>query len=198
MRGIKLKRKKPILLSFSLFTLVTILTACSVAEGHENKNGESGGKKESDRIHVAVVGKMPDIIIDENKVRLTSADLDTLNQEERLSYDAILVMENKLKDAANEKYKGLYLESGIPVFFVKSEASHLPFIDYDLTYDEYVNRVGDQDNFIVGILKEKGKEGMKGWKFPYPVVDSKMLKDDENTEQIYNNLFIKIEKISSD
>ena len=193
------RKKTNLLLLFVLLSLGTILSACSAVQGQENQEKPSDlPKTKVTDIHVAVVGEMPNIKVNKKKVKLIPASLDNLIQEGSLPYDAVLVMENKLKDAANEKYKDLYFESGIPIFFVKSEASHLPFIDYDLTYDEYVNRIDDQDNFIVGILKEKGKEGMKGWKFPYPVVESKMLKGEEDTEQIYNNLFNTIAKISSE
>ena len=193
------RKKTNLLLLFVLLSLGTILSACSAVQRQENQEKPSDlPKTKVTDIHVAVVGEMPNIKVDKKKVKLIPASLDNLIQEGSLPYDAVLVMENKLKDAANEKYKDLYFESGIPIFFVKSEASHLPFIDYDLTYDEYVNRIDDQDNFIVGILKEEGKDRMKGWKFPYPVVESKMLKGEEDTEQIYNNLFNTIAKISTE
>lgn len=170
-----------------VLTLLTVfLVSCSK---DESQISAYDGKS----LNIGVVGKkFPEIV--EKNINFSSISLDELlkNEKKLKSFNAIFIMEEELSKAANKKYTKLYLESGVPFFFIKSEASYLPFIDNSLTYNEYAKRVSDTETCITGILGNGNNKDFKSWKFPYDVKDGKPNKD--NIKGIYSNVFKTIEK----
>lgn len=171
---------------FLLLCLLTIFLASCSQDSSQIKHYEGKSLK------IAVVGKIPKVY--EKNIIFSNITLDQLiNEDTKIdSYNAVFIMENKLSQAANKKYTKLYLESGVPFFFIKSEASYIPFIDNSITYNDYAKRINDKQNYITGILGNGIEEELQSWKYGYTINDNKV--DKKNTKGIYSNVFRTIEK----
>ena len=172
---------------FLLLCLLTIFLVSCNQDSSQIKHYE--GKP----LKIAVVGTTPKV--SEKNINFSNITLDQLiNEDTKIdSYNAVFIMENKLSQAANKKYTKLYLESGVPFFFIKSEAGYMPFVDNSITYIDYAKRINDKQNYITGILGNGIEEDFQSWKYGYTVSDDNKV-DKENTKGIYSNVFRTIEK----
>ncbi|WP_430786672.1 hypothetical protein VBD025_14420 [Virgibacillus flavescens] len=168
-----------------LLILIVLLGACQPKDELKEKiyDGEA--------LRVAVIGDVPKVREDQvNFEKVSWKEMAELTVSE---YDAVIVMEDHLPEAAAKKNKEIYKKINIPFFFVGSKASHVPFTSEDnsLSYKEHAERINDDENFISGILYKSKKEGFNGWKFSYPIENNKFQKD--KVKGIYSAVFKVVE-----
>ncbi|WP_318508754.1 hypothetical protein [Bacillus sp. T3] len=168
------------ILYFLLVTLFVILSACS-----QNPNFELYEGKD---LRIAVVGEPPAII--EDQVSFSKITFDELANKELNSFDAVFVMEENLRQAAESQYADVYLKSKIPFIFVSAK-SHIPFTVKETEYDDSWKWTPGE-NYAVGVLRSQEGDQLKDWGFG--------LYNDEKTEEhikeMYSRIFKSIEELN--
>lgn len=106
--------------------------------------------------------------------------------------DAVFVMPEHLEEASKDKYIELYKEMNIPIFFIGTTKSHIPFVFDDATYDD----VADVSpvSYAAGYLYDHENELGETWVFPKESTDEEEITDKEIRE-IYTEIFTTIEYI---
>ncbi|WP_374723949.1 hypothetical protein [Calidifontibacillus erzurumensis] len=146
-------------------------------------------------LRIIVIGNMP--VIREEQVRFKEMTFESLYNADLNSYDAVFIMPYYLSEAANIKNKKIYRQSKIPIFFIGTKASYLPFITFtesenELSYEDYVKRINDDENFVVGILYTE--DYLQSWKFCYGN-SIKNLSREADELRIYSDVFRVIESL---
>ncbi|WP_138420846.1 hypothetical protein [Aquibacillus sediminis] len=90
-------------------------------------------------------------------------------------------MKQYLGQAGEKQFAQVYNELKIPVFFIESKKSYLPFIYYDMTYEEAPN-IEDQ-TYATGIISE-AKDTFNYWD------DAE---NETNIKDVYSRIFTIIE-----
>jgi len=173
------------IISILLIILIISLFGCDSTK--TNTEVYKGNK-----LNIAVVGKIPKINEDDGTIDLKKIALKDINRIHLKSYDAVIISKNYLSEAANRKYEDTYLNGSIPFFFVESKASILPFVDNTLTYEEYADRVNNNEDYIDGLLGT-GNGQYQTWQYSYRVKNNKF--DRTNVKSIYTQVFKAIEQI---
>lgn len=165
--------------------VIFVLSACSENDLVEP---EYDGRD----LKIAVIGEFPEVR--EKNVLFEEMSFAGWKTE---GYDAVLISESFLAEAANADNIQKFKESSIPVFFLGTKASYMPFIELENapSYEQLVKQVNDEDNPIAGILYKGEEEGYQGWTFSYPVVDSKIIRK-KNDKEIYSLVFKTIDSIN--
>ncbi|MHA6252956.1 hypothetical protein [Oceanobacillus sp. CAU 1775] len=136
-------------------------------------------------LNVGVIGEEPDVR--EKNVHFHTITFNDL-KEDGPGFDAIIIMKDLLKEAADDKYIEVYQDLKIPIFFVESQKSYVPFITEGLTYD----KVPDMNIhvYFTGILF-RTKDDFQVWEFElYNNVKSSI-----NILKTYSSLFETIESL---
>ncbi|WP_238323079.1 hypothetical protein [Gorillibacterium massiliense] len=107
---------------FILLIILFVISACTSTK-FDLYEGKS--------LNIAVIGEPPQI--KEEQVIFKKISFDDLNKGDLDDYDAVLVMEENLNQAAERQYADIYLNSPIPFFFI-STRSHIPFTERDIEY----------------------------------------------------------------
>ncbi|OZI10484.1 hypothetical protein CEW92_16460 [Bacillaceae bacterium SAS-127] len=170
--------KKILFLSLLIFT--SALVACT-------------GEKVADPIYegrnlnIAVIGEFPDVR--ENNIHFEKITFDSWSTN---NYDAIFISEENLAEAAKIENVQTYKKSDIPVFFLNTKASHIPFmeLEHPLSYDEVAKQMNNEQDPIAGLFYV-GEEGYNAWTFSYPVVDSQLQTSD--IKSVYSAVFTVIQ-----
>ncbi|MUK87852.1 hypothetical protein GMD78_05495 [Ornithinibacillus sp. L9] len=142
---------------------------------------------EGSDLDIGVIGEKPDVR--EENVHFQSITFDELESNVKdisVELDAVFIMKEYLEQAGENKYAKVYSESNIPFFFIESKKAYVPFINDDITYEEFPD-VDDQ-MYATGIIS-KGEDEFQGWGFG-------LYNDTENETNIrstYSNIFEKIE-----
>ncbi|KGP71673.1 hypothetical protein [Pontibacillus yanchengensis] len=158
----------------------------------------TGSDKSSDlykgtSLKIAIIGAAPNV--KEDQINFHEIKLSEVVDFPKNKYNAIFIMEENLAEAADKKYRNAYRSLEVPVFFVGSKASHMPFINMEnqISYKEYVDRVNDNQHFITGLWYPKSKDTFKAFKFGYPVENDEYQRD--KVQEVYSSVFKKIESI---
>ncbi|WP_345240751.1 hypothetical protein [Pontibacillus salipaludis] len=149
---------------------------------------------EGESLRLAVVGEVPEVR--EEQVTFTSLSLDEVVELRPHEYNAVLIKEGYLAEAAEQKYVDMYKEKDVPFFFVKSKALAIPFQDIEnlVSYEEQATRVDDTGHYISGLYYVGKEQGYKSWEFSYTIEDDEYKRDD--VEGVYSQLFQVIEEQS--
>lgn len=144
-------------------------------------------------LNIGVIGKIP--TVREQNINFEQTSFTELSKHHSVDYDAVFIMEDYLSEAATSSNIRLYQELKIPFFFVGSKALNIPFIEHnsELSYEDYVQQINDEQTYISGILYVDETEGYKGWTFDYAVKNNQFMH--ENLEEIYSNVFRVVEDI---
>ncbi|QOR64933.1 hypothetical protein IM538_13880 [Cytobacillus suaedae] len=167
-------------LSFIFLILLFALTACTQSPDFELYEGKP--------LEIAVVGDPPEV--NEEQVIFTEITIDEMASEELKSYDAVIIRENNLSEAAERQYADVYLNSTIPFFFISAN-NHIPFTVKETEYNESWNWTAGQ-SYAVGVLTLKEDESLKSWK--YGLYNDK--KTDENIKEVYSRIFKSIDELN--
>ncbi|WLR58365.1 hypothetical protein [Guptibacillus hwajinpoensis] len=175
-----MKRKFKVQSILLLIFVVSLLAGCSQSQSFEEEyDGQA--------LNIAVIGEVPSV---RENMNFTQIDLNDLLKEKITNYDAVFIMKDYLLEAAKEEYTNVYLESEVPFFFVESKASILPFVDDEMSYEEYAKKVGDEQHYIVS-LKGHGKDQEYDiWKYSYYVDNNEF--DKKNVKPIYSQVFKRV------
>ncbi|WP_430789138.1 hypothetical protein VBD025_02875 [Virgibacillus flavescens] len=140
-----------------------------------------------ERLNIGVIGETPDVR--EQNVNFQSITLDKLESNVKnifTEFDAVFIMKEYLVQAGERQYAKVYSELEIPVFFIQSKKSYLPFIYDDMTYEESPN-IEDQ-TYATGILSEE-KDTFKTW--GYGLYND--TENETNIKDVYTRIFTTIE-----
>ncbi|MYL32940.1 hypothetical protein GLW05_04950 [Pontibacillus yanchengensis] len=140
---------------------------------------------------IAIIGDTPNV--KEEQVNFHEIKLSEVINIPKNKYNAVFIMEEYLGEAAHKKYRDAYQSLEVPVFFVRSKASHMPFINMEnqISYEKYEDRVNDTQDFITGLWYPKSKEEFKTFRFGYRVENDEFQRD--NVQGVYSSVFKKIE-----
>lgn len=169
---------------FILLIILFVLSACTSTK-FESKFDLYEGKS----LYIAVIGEPPQI--KEEQVHFKEISFDDLNKEESDKYDAVLVMRENLNQAAERQYADIYTNSPRPFFFI-STTSHVPFTEKDIEYEEIWDW-SPGTIYAVGVYKSNEDGSLKGWGLGLYNDE----KTDENVENLYSRIFMKIEELDS-
>ncbi|MBD8069626.1 hypothetical protein [Bacillus sp. PS06] len=168
-------------LSFLLLLLTFSLTACTQSPVFELYEGRP--------LEIAVIGEPPEV--NEEQVVFREISFDQIASEELDSYDAVIIRENNLSEAAEGKYADIYLNSTIPFFFISAN-NHIPFTVKETGYNESWHwTTGKGESYAVGVLLIKESESLKSWGFS--IGDD--YNEDEHIKDIYSSIFKEIDEL---
>lgn len=155
-----------------LFLVLLVFTSALVACADEKATDPI---YEGRSLDIAVIGEFPDVR--EKNIHFDKITFDSWNTNH---YDAVFISEETLAEAAKVENVQKYKESDIPVFFLNTKASHIPFmeLEHPLSYDEVAKQVNNEQDPIAGLFYVGEEEGYNSWTFSYPVVDSQFQTSD--------------------
>ncbi len=164
--------------AFFMILLVLTLTACTPSPDFELYEGNS--------LRIAVVGEPPEV--KEEQVQFTEISLDTMKNKELNSYDAVMIMEDNLIEAADSQYADIYVDSAIPFFFIGTYL-YAPFTEKDLEYDQAMNW-SPGIGYAVGILFMEEEDSIQKWE--YGLYNDE--KNAEHVKDVYSRIFRTIDE----
>lgn len=170
------RRKYAFLLQILIFTL----SACTQSFDFDLYDGKS--------LRIAVVGEPPKV--EEEQVEFSEISFDGLTGNKIGSYDAVIITEENLSEAAEGKYAKIYIDSTIPFFFI-SARSHIPFTVKETEYNKSWDWTAG-NNYAVGVLASKQDDSIKSWGFG--LYNDK--KSDEHIKDVYSRIFKTIERLN--
>lgn len=170
------KNLKTIILVLVVFTM---FSSCTI-----NNDAVDSAPYTGEALVIGVVGEMPNIR--EEQIDFEKIDLETLkNNQYNFTYDGILIMKDYFEEASKSEYASIYKRSSIPIFFIESKKSYIPFITEDLSYESV--SISDELNYATGIFV-LGEE-MKYW--GYGLYND--VQNETNIKDIYSRIFRDIE-----
>lgn len=122
-----------------LILIISVLSACVSNPDFELYEGNA--------LRIAVVGEKPEV--KEEQVEFTEISFGEMTNKEMNSYDAVIISENNLFEAAESQYADVYLNSAIPFFFMGTN-NFVPFTEKDLEYEKTMNWTSG-NSYAVGI-----------------------------------------------
>lgn len=167
-------------LIFTMLICLFALSACSQSPDFKLYEGKP--------LRIAVVGEPPEV--KEEQVTFQKISFDELTKEEIGSYDAVIITEENLTQAADSKYANTYLKSTIPSFFL-SARSHIPFTVEKTNYDESWKWTAG-NYYAVGVFTSQETKTLKNW--GYGLYNDK--KTDENIKEVYSRIFKTVEELN--
>ena len=172
-----MKRKFKIVI-FAL-VILTVFSSCTMREDTVDSATYSG-----EALVIGVVGEIP--AIRENQIDFKKIGMNALkNNQYNFTYDGILIMKEHFTEASKDEYASIYKKSSIPIFFIESKKSYIPFITEGLSYESV--SISDELNYATGIFI-LGEE-MKCWGYGlYNDVQNKT-----NIKDVYSRIFRDIE-----
>ena len=157
--------------------LLIALSACAPGSDFELYEGRN--------LHIAVIGEPPEV--EEERVSFEKISFDELAIENLSSFDAVIIRENNLQEAAESQYADVYLDPAVPFFFMGT-ILHLPFTQKDMDYHNSYNwRPGS--NYTVGVYRAKADQSVHYWGTSFYNDE----KTDAHMQDLYSRIFIKIE-----
>ncbi|MGD6780976.1 hypothetical protein ACQCT3_15840 [Sutcliffiella horikoshii] len=166
--------------SFILLILVFSLTACIQKTDFRLYEGKP--------LDIAVVGEPPEV--KEDQVIFTEISFDEMTPEKLISYDAVVIRENNLSKAAEDKFADVYSASTIPFYFIGTD-NFVPFTEKNLEYDHTSEWTAGM-SYAVGVLTSQEEDTLKHWGFGL----HNDIKNDEHLKEMYSRIFLSIEKIN--
>ncbi|WP_192987253.1 hypothetical protein [Carnobacterium mobile] len=166
---------------------VTTSTSSSVSNAVQEEIIENYVPYNGADLKIGTVEIVPEV--NEKNITFTTLTLGDLEKNEAVlnELDAIFIMKDHLVEASASKYTAIYHNLKIPVFFIDTTKSFIPFTEKELNYEE-VEDFEDQ-NYIAGIYPE-GAE-FRTWQYGlYNNVENK-----ETIKMTYTNVFLTIDEL---
>lgn len=166
---------------------VTTSTSSSVSNAVQEESIENYVPYNGADLKIGTVEIVPEV--NEKNITFTTLTLGDLEKNEAVlnELDAIFIMKDHLDEASASKYTAIYHNLKIPVFFIDTTKSFIPFTEKELNYEE-VEDFEDQ-NYIAGIYPE-GAE-FRTWQYGlYNNVENK-----ETIKMTYTNVFLTIDEL---
>jgi len=162
-----------------ILVIFTIFSSCAMNNDKVNSAAYSG-----ETLSVGVIGEIPEIR--EGQIDFEKIDLETLKSTQyNFTYDGIFIMKDHFEEASKSEYASIYKRSSIPIFFIESKKSYIPFITEDLSYEGV--SISDDLNYATGIFV-LGEE-MKYW--GYGLYND--TQNETNIKDVYSRIFRDIE-----
>ena len=162
-----------------LLIVITMFLSCTI-----NNNSVDSAAYSGEALVIGVIGEIPEIR--EEQITFEKIDLETLESNQyNFTYDGILIMKDYFEEASESEYASIYKRSSIPIFFIESQKSYIPFITENLNYESV--SISDELNYATGIFV-LGEE-MKYW--GYGLYND--TKNDTNIKDVYSRIFRDIE-----
>ncbi|SFL38461.1 hypothetical protein SAMN04487943_101282 [Gracilibacillus orientalis] len=144
---------------------------------------------QGEHLTIGVLGETPPIR--EENVTFHNISLDHLinNSTPELNHiDGIFIIKKYFEEVSQEEYVAFFSETEIPIVFIESEKSFVPFIDKDLKYSDAPTF--EDQMYAVGI-KNIGNMKYDTWGIGL----YNDTKNASNIKRAYSNIFRKIEKV---
>ncbi|WP_138419421.1 hypothetical protein [Aquibacillus sediminis] len=136
---------------------------------------------------IGVIGKIPEVREENvNFKSITLTELESNVAKVSNEYDAVFIMKHYLDQAGENKFAQEYKELKIPVFFIESKKSYIPFIYDDMTYEEAPNM--EDQTYATGIISEE-KDTFNYW--GYGLYND--TENETNIKDVYSRIFTTIE-----
>lgn len=132
-------------------------------------------------LKIAVIGEPPQVR--EERITFKKISFDDLNEDNLEGYDAVIVTQENLNQAAESQYAEIYSNPPIPFFFI-STTNHIPFIIKEIEYDDSWDW-SPGNNYAVGVLKSNEEDTLTHW--GYGLYND--IKNDEHIKEVYSRIF---------
>lgn len=175
--GIELKK-----MLICLFVLFATLSGCGLSTAQRNPIELYNGKP----LHIAVIGELPEVQLEQVKLKTISFQELANTNSTSSSFDAVWIMNSQFDTADQERYVEVYTALNIPIFFIGTKKSYLPFVFEDMTYDDAPDIPGD---YVAGYL-QIDQEQFQFWGFE--------LNDNEVTERNVLDAYMRIFTVISE
>jgi len=167
-----------LLITISILTMLSMLTACSKPQSVKTNQYDSRA------LSIGIIGETPKVSekqVTFTKIQFSDLEKDTFDSK----YDAIFITKINLSEASQGKYASIYKKSKIPFFFIQTEKSYVPFTEKDLTYDNAPN-FNDQ-SYATGILYNGNGNGNELTTWGYGLYND--IENQANIEDVYSRIF---------
>lgn len=174
----------------SLIAVVLLLAGCSskhTPNPNEKIDSPEFKSYNGEQLRIGLIGESP-TIKEKNLIKFTSLELNQLNQLDSSKYDAIFIMKEYLEQAAEDKYAKIYRSTTIPIFFIQSKKSFIPFIIEEISYKD-ADEFKDQ-TYASGFLQQNKGE-YKSW--GYGLYNDTV--SEINIKDVYSRIFSTIESL---
>jgi len=178
----KIIRGYYLLVTISILTMLSVLTACSKPQSVKTNQYDSRV------LSIGIIGDTPKISekqVTFTKIQFSDLEKDTIDSK----YDAIFITKINLSEASQGKYASIYKKSKIPFFFIQTEKSYIPFTEKDLTYNN-APKFTDQ-SYATGIMYN-GNE-LNSW--GYGLYND--IENQANIKEVYSQIFETISQHTS-
>ena len=166
---------------------VTTSTSSSVSSAVQEGSIENYMPYNGADLKIGVVEIVPEV--NEKNITFTTLTLGDLEKNEVIlnELDAVFIMKDHLIEASASKYTAIYHKLKIPVFFIDTTKSFIPFTEKESNY----KKVEDFENqtYIAGIYPE-GTE-FRTWQ--YELYNN--VKNKETVKMTYTNVFLTIDEL---
>ena len=162
-----------------LLIVITMFSSCTIDDDSVDSAAYSG-----EALVIGVIGEIPEIR--EEHITFKKINLEILESNQyNFTYDGILIMKDHFEEASKSECASIYKRSSIPIFFIESQKSYIPFITKDLSYESV--SISDELNYATGIFL-LGEE-MKYW--GYELYNDTY--NETNIKDVYSRVFRDIE-----
>ncbi|WP_262372536.1 lysozyme inhibitor LprI family protein [Sutcliffiella horikoshii] len=172
---------KTFTISVIFMVIVIVVTACTQNVDFKMYEGK--------KLDIAVIGEPPEV--KEEQVIFTEISFDEMTPENLTSYDAVIITENNLSEAAEDQYAEVYSESTIPFFFIGTD-NFAFFTEKDWQYDKTSEWTAGR-SYAVGILTSKEDDTLKHWGFGL----HNDIKNNEHLKEMYSRVFLLIDELDT-
>ena len=171
------------------FTIAVSLLAIMIGlSGLFNRNQPSEYSGEA--LKIMTIGEAPKV--EEENIDFTKMTFEELEENKYSGdSDAVFIMPDHLVEVAQNEYVNLYNELNVPVFFIGTTKSHIPFV-FEATEYEDVADVSPV-SYAAGYLYDHENKLGETWIFPKESTDEEVR--DKEIEEIYTEIFNTIEYI---
>ncbi|MEF3351944.1 hypothetical protein PV403_02040 [Paenibacillus sp. GYB006] len=167
---------------FILFALLAyVIVSYSLNTTNSSHNKPYDGKE----LRIGMVGEAP--VVREKQVTFHKINLQQM-KEENNHLDAIFISKEFLSKAAAPEFAKVYKELEIPVFFLQSERSYVPFFYEELSYEDAPDTSVDL-SYATALVPQQGNE-MGYWQFG--VYNDRRSK--RNIQSAYSKMFEAIDQ----
>ena len=153
-----------------------MLIACSKGQLQSVETNPYDGRA----LSIGIIGETPKVREEQVtfvKIQFSDLEKETFNSQ----YDVIFITKDNLSEAAQGKYVSIYKESKIPLFFIQTEKSYVPFIEEALSYEE-TDEIHDQ-TYATGMMYHDKKLEFWG----YGLYND--IENQTNIEDVYSRIF---------
>lgn len=173
-------KRKVFLYAVQMIGLLVWIMGCSVDTDPQEAVDEYIAPR---TLTIGVAGNPPEVR--ETRVQFKQVDLEQLNKNIDESIDALFIMPEHHKKAAEPQYAALYRKLPYPVFFIHSKKSWSVYTDEHINYDDLPD---DQGGMYAWGIYKTGTE--KEQRFAFGLYND--VENEANIKGMYSRIFKKI------